>query len=185
MYNQLSSASWLCPILWPHGLQDTRLPCPSPTPRACSNSCSLGQWCHPTISTSFIPYSSCLQSFPASRSFLMNQLFISGGQSTGASASILPMNIQDWFPLGLTGQIFLQSKGLSGVFSNTIVQKPKFFGAHETMYDVWWKTEIWGVKWIWYYTVSQWDLSMLEDIDTWYPLKENLPPNFKLEKSLE
>ena len=95
----------------------------------------------------------------------MNQLFTSGDQSTGASESVLPMNIQDWFPLGLTIQISLQSKGLSGVFSNTIVQKLKFFGNHETMYNVWWKIEIWDVKWIWYYTVSQWGLPLLEDID--------------------
>ena len=91
--------------LWPHGLQHARLPCPSPTPRACPNSCPLSQWCHPTISSSVIPFSSCLQSFPASESFPMSQFFASGGQSIGASASasILPMNIQDWFPLQLTG----------------------------------------------------------------------------------
>ena len=165
MYNQLSSASQLCPTLRPHGLQDARLPCPSQTPRAFSSSCLLSRWCHPTISSSFVPYSSCLQSFPASGSFLMNQLFTSRDQSTGASESVLPMNIQDWFPLGLTIQISLQSKGLSGVFSNTIVQKLKFFGNHETMYNVWWKIEIWDVKWIWYYTVSQWGLPLLEDID--------------------
>ena len=108
-----------------HGLQHTRLPCPSPTPRACSNSCPLSRWCHSTISSSVIPFSSCLQSFPASGSFLMSQLCPSGGQSNGvsASASVLPMNIQDWFPLGLTGLISLQSKGLSRVFSNTTVQK--------------------------------------------------------------
>ena len=87
----------------PHGLQHAKLLCPSPPPRACSNSCLLSWWCHPTISSSVLPFSSCLQSFPASRSFLMSQRFASGSQSIGASASVLPMNIQDWFSLGLTG----------------------------------------------------------------------------------
>ena len=106
-----------------HGLQHARLPCPSPTPGACSNSCPLSQWCHPTISPSVVPFSSCLQSFPASRPFPMSQVFTSGGQSTGVtvSASVLPRNIQDLFPLGLTGLISLQSKRLSRVFSNTTV----------------------------------------------------------------
>ena len=114
--------------LWPHGLQHTRPPCPSPTPRVYSNSCPLSQWCHPTISSSVIPFSFCLQSFPASGSFKMSQFFTSGGQSTGvlASASVLPMNIQDWFPLGWTGCIYLLCKGLSRVFSNTTVQKHHF-----------------------------------------------------------
>ena len=105
-----------------------RLPCPSPTPRACSNSCPSSWWCHPTISSSVIPFS-CLQSFPASGSFPMSQFFASGGHSIGVSvsASVLPMNIQDWFPLGLTGWISLESKGLSRVFSNTTVQKHQFF----------------------------------------------------------
>ena len=116
--------------LWPHGLQHARLPCPSPTPGAYSNSCPLSQWCHPTISSSVIPFSH-LQSFPASGSFPMSQLFASGGQSIGVStsASVLPMNIQDWFPLGWTGWISLQSKGLSRVFSNTTVQKHQLFSA--------------------------------------------------------
>jgi len=115
--------------LRPHGLQYTRLPCPSPTPGACSNSCPLSRWCHPTISSSVILFS-CLQSFPSSGSFQRSQLFSSGGQSIGvsASASVLPINIQDWSPLGLTGWISLQSKGLWKVFSNTIVQKHQFFG---------------------------------------------------------
>ena len=93
--------------LRPHGLQHTRPPCPSPSPGACSNSCPLSQWCHPTISSSIIPFSSCLQSFPASGSSPMSQFFTSGGQKTGAStsASVLPINIQDWFPLGLTDWI--------------------------------------------------------------------------------
>ena len=104
--------------LQPHGLQHTRLPCPSPTPRACSNSCPLSQQCHSTISSSVIPFSSCLQSLPALGSFPMSQLFASGGQSIGASASasVLPMKNEDWFPLGLTGLISLQSKALSRVF---------------------------------------------------------------------
>ena len=104
-----------------------RPPCPSPTPGVYSNSCPLSRWCHPTISSSVVPFSSCLQSFPASGSFLMSWLFASGSQSTEASASILPMNIQGWFPLGWTGWISLQSQGLSRVFSNTTVQKHQFF----------------------------------------------------------
>ena len=110
--------------LQPHGLQHTRPPCPSPTPGAYSNSCLSSRWCHPTISFSVIPFSSCLPSFPASGSFLMSQFFTSGGQSIGVSAStsVLPMNIQDWFPLGWTGW------ELSRVFSNTTVQKHQFFG---------------------------------------------------------
>ena len=113
----------------PHGQQHTRLPCPSPTPRACWNSCLLSRWCHPTISSSVISFSSHLQSFPASGSFLMSQLFTSGSQSIGVLAltSVLPMNIQDWFPLGWTGWSSLQSKGLSRVFSNTTIQKHQFF----------------------------------------------------------
>ena len=116
--------------LRPHGLQHTRLPCPSPTPEAYSNSCPLSQWCHPTISSSVIPFSSRLQSFPASGSFLVSQFFTSGGQiiRVSASASVLPINIQDSFPLGWTVWISLQSKGLSGVFSNTTIQKHQFFG---------------------------------------------------------
>ena len=107
----------------PHGLQHSRPPCPSPTPRVYSNSSQLSQWCHPTISPSVFPFSSCLQSFPASRSFQMSQLFTSGGQRFGVSAStlVLPMNNQDWFHLGWTGWISLKSKGLSRVFSNTTV----------------------------------------------------------------
>ena len=102
----------------------------SPTPGACSNSCPSSWWCHPTISFPVTPFSSCPQSFPSSGSFPMSQFFASGGQSIGVSvsASVLPMNIQDWFPLGWTGWISLQSKGLSRVFSNTTVQKPQFFG---------------------------------------------------------
>ena len=118
-----------------HELQHARPPCPSPTPRAYSNSCSLSQWCHPTISSSVIPFSSCPQSFPASGSFQMSQLFPSGGQSIGVSASILTMSIQDWFLLGWTGWISWQSKGLSRVFSNTTVEKHQFFGAQLSLWS--------------------------------------------------
>ena len=126
--DQLLSDVWL---LATHGLQHARLPCPLPTPRTCSNSYPSSWWCHPTISSSVIPFSSCLQSFPASGSFPMSQFFASGSQNIGASslASVLPMNIQDWFLLGLTGLISLKSKGLSRVFSNTTFQKHKFFSA--------------------------------------------------------
>ena len=110
--------------LWPHGLQHARLPCPSPTPGVYPNPSPLSQWCHPTISSSVVPVSSCLQSFPASESFPMSQFFASGGRSIGisASTSVLPKNTQDWSPLGWTGWISLQSKGLSRVFSNTTVK---------------------------------------------------------------
>ena len=124
------SCSVLSNCLWPHELQHARPPCPSPTPGVYSNSCPSCRWCHPTISSSVIPFSSRLQSFPASGSFPVSWFFSSGGQSIGvsASASVLPMNIQDWFPLGWTGWISLQSKGLSRVFSNTTVQEYQFFG---------------------------------------------------------
>ena len=120
-----------------HGLQHIRPPCLSPTPRAYSNSCPLSWWCHPTISSSVVPFSSCLQSFPASGSFLMSQLFASGGQSirASASASVVSMNIQDWFSLGLTGSISLQPKRLSRVFSNSTVQKHQFFGAQPSLWS--------------------------------------------------
>ena len=125
------SSSVMSDSLWPHGLHHARLPCPSPTPGVYSNTCPLSGWCHPTISSSITPFSSCLQSFPASGSSQMSQFFASGGQSIGiwASALVLPMNIQDWFLLGWTGCISLQSKGLSRVFSNTIIQKHQFFSA--------------------------------------------------------
>ena len=124
-----SSVAQLCPTLEPHELQHTRPPCPSPTAGAYPNPCPFSLWCHPTISSSVVPFSSCLQSFPASGSFQMSQLFAWGGQRTGVSAStsILPMNTQDWFPLGWTGWISLQSKGLWRLFSNTTVQKHQFF----------------------------------------------------------
>ena len=123
--------------LQPHGLQHARLHWPSPTPRACSKSCPSSRWCHPTISSSDAPFSSCLQSFPGSGSFLKSQFFTSCGQSirASASASVLPMNIQGWFPLGLTGLMSLQSKGLSRVFSNTTVQKHQFFGVQPSLWS--------------------------------------------------
>ena len=116
--------------LQPHEPQQTRPPCPSPTPGVYANSCPLNWWCHPTISSSAMPFSSCLQSFPESVSFQMSQLFAWGGRSIGVSAStsVLPINTQDWSPLRWTGWISLQSKGLSRVFSNTTVQKHQFFG---------------------------------------------------------
>ena len=124
-------------FFWPHELQHVKLPCLSPSPRACSNSYPLSHWCHPTISYSVIPVFSCLHSFPASGSFLMFQLLTSGGQSIGASPSesVLQMNIECWFPLGLTGLISLQSKGLSRVFFNTIVQKHQFFNAQPSLWS--------------------------------------------------
>ena len=121
--------------LGPHGLQHARLPCPSPTPGACLNSCPSSQWCQPTVSSSVIPFSSHLQSFPASGSFPMSQFFPSGGQSIGASASVLPMDIQDWFPSGLIGLISFLSEGLSRVFSNNTVQKHKFFSAQLSLWS--------------------------------------------------
>ena len=130
-----SSVQFSCSVvsdsLRPYELQHARPPCPSPTPGVHPNPCPLSWWCHPTISSSLVPFSSCPQSFPESESFPMNQFFTSGGQNIGvsASASVLPMTIQDWFPLGWTGWISLQSKELSRVFSNTTVQKHQFFGA--------------------------------------------------------
>ena len=134
---QFSSVAQSCLTLQPHGLQHSRPPCPLPTPGVYSSSCPLSQWCHPTISCSVVPFSSCPQSFPASGSFPMSQFFTSGGQSIGvsASASVLPVNIQDWFPLGFTGWISLQSKGLSRVFSNTTVQKHQIFRAQLPLYS--------------------------------------------------
>ena len=128
---QFCSCSVVSDSLQPHGLQHSRLPCPSPTPGVYSHPCPLSQWFHPTISFSAIPFSSHPQSFPSSGSFQMTEFFTSGGQSirVSASASVLPMNIQDWVPLGWTGWISLQSKGLSRVFSNTTVQKHQFFSA--------------------------------------------------------
>ena len=131
------SCSVMSHSLQPQGLQHARPPCPSQTPRAYSNSCPLSRWCRPTISSSVVPFSSCLQFFPASQSFPRSWFFISGGQGIGAlaSASVLPMNIQDWSPLGWTGWISLQSKGLSRVFSNTTVQKHQFFGVQLSLWS--------------------------------------------------
>ena len=132
----LFSRSVISNSLWPHELQHAWLPCPSPSPGTCSNSWPLSPWCHPTISSSVIPFS-CPQSLPASGSFPMSQFFPSGGQSIGVSAFawILPVNIQDWFPLGWTGWISSQSKGLSRVFCNTTVQKHQFFGAQLSLWS--------------------------------------------------
>ena len=130
---QPSSVQFSCSVmsdaLRPHESQHSRPPCPSPTPRVYPNSCPSSQWCHQAISFSVVPFISCPQSLPVSQSFPMSQLFAWGGQSTGVSAlaSFLPMNTQDWSPLGWTGWVSLQSKGLSRVFSNTTVQKHQFF----------------------------------------------------------
>ena len=130
--NCISSVQFICSVvsnsLWPQGLQHARPSCPSPTPGVYSNTCPFSQRSHPTILSSVIPFSSCLQSFPASGSFQMSQFLTWGGQSIrlSASASVLPMNVQDWFPLGWTGWISLLSKGLSRIFSNTTVQKHQF-----------------------------------------------------------
>ena len=134
---QVCSVQFSCSVVFnslqPHGLQHTRHPCPSPIPGVYSNSCPLSQWCHPTTSSSVVPFSSCLQSFPASGSFLMSLFFTSGGQRIGALPSVLPMNIQGCFPLGLTGLISLQPKGVSRVFSNTTVWKHQFFDAQPSL----------------------------------------------------
>ena len=132
-----SSHSVVSNSLRPHELQHARPPFPSRTPRVYPNSCPSSQWCHPTISSSVVPFSSCPQSFQSSGSFQMSQLFTSGGQSIGvsASASVFPMNIQDWFPLGWTDWIFLQSKGLSRIFSNTTVQKHQFFSPQLSLWS--------------------------------------------------
>ena len=123
--------------LWPHGLQHARLPCPSLSPRICSYSCPSSRWWHPTISSSVGPFSSCPQFFPVSGSFPMSWFFTSGAQSIGASTStsVLPMNIQGWFSLGLTGLISLLSKGLSRVFSSTTVRKHQFFSAQPSLWS--------------------------------------------------
>ena len=142
--------------LWPGGLQHARLTCPAPTPRACSNSYPSSRWCHPTISSSVVPFS-CLQSFPASGSFPMSQFFALGGQNIGVSAatSVLPVNIQDWFPLRMTGLIFLQSKGLSRVFSNITVQKHQFFDAHFSRVD-----HSWNLLWVESFVLCDWLISL-------------------------
>ena len=131
------SRSVVSDSLWPHEPQHAKLPCPSPTPRVHLNPCPLSQWCHLTILSSVVPFSSCPQSFPASGSFQIRQFFTSGGQSIAISAltSVLPINTQNRFPLGWTGWISLKSKGLSRVFSNTTVQKHQFFSAQLSLWS--------------------------------------------------
>ena len=130
------SCSVVSDTLRSHVLQHDSLLCPPPTPGVYSNSCPLSWWCHPIVSSSVIPFSSCPQFFSAAESFQMSQLFASSGQSVGASASILPMNIKNWFPLGWTGWISLQSKGLTRVFPNTTVQKHQFFSAQPFLLSI-------------------------------------------------
>ena len=150
-----------------HGLQHARLPCLSPSPGVCSNSCPSNQWCHPAISSSIIPFSSCLQSCPASGSFPMSQLFTSGGPSSGVLTSVLPMNIQGWLPLGFTGLISLLSKGLSRAFSSTTIQKHQFFNAQPSL---WSSSHIhtWLLEkpqhWLWFFSFK------------WYIFKMTLLP---------
>ena len=133
----LFSFSVMSNSLWPHGLQHVRLPCSLPSPEACSNSCPLSWWCHSTILSSVVAFSSCLQSFPASGSFPKSWLFASGVQSIKASvlASVLPVNSQGWFPLGLTGLISLLTKGLSRVFSSTTVWRHQFLSAQPFLFS--------------------------------------------------
>ena len=140
LYSVQFSRSVVSDSLRPHETQQARPPCRSPTPRVYPNSCPLSRWRYPIISSSVIPFSSCPQFFPASGSFQMSQFLTSSGQSIGvsASASVLPVNSQGWFPLGLTGLISLQSKGLSRVFSNSTVQKHQFFGAQLSLTLPWW-----------------------------------------------
>ena len=161
--------------LWPHGLQHTSLLCLLLSPWVCSHSCPWSQWCYQTISSSVTSFSFCLQSFPASGCFLMSRLFSSGGQSIGASTStsVLLMNFQDWFPLGLTGLISLQSKGLSKVFSNTTVQKHQFIGTQPSLWSnshipIWLlkKPQLWlygplSAKWCLCFLICCLDLSLL------------------------
>ena len=133
----LFSHSVVPDVLQPRGLPHARLLCLSPSPGACSNSCLLSRWCHPTISSSVVPFSSCIQSFPASGSFTVSWLLTSGGQSIRASASatVLPINIQGWFPLGLTSLISLQYKGLSEVFTYTTLRKHQFFSSQPSLWS--------------------------------------------------
>ena len=150
-----------------HGLQHARLPCPSLSLRVYSNSCPLSQWCHPTISSSVTFFSSCPQSCPASESFPMNWLFTSGGQSIGASSSVLPVNIQGWSPLGWAGWISLQSKGLSRILSNTTVQKHQFFGAHPSLWSS--SAGLFGGDWWVWILLCPWELpcSATSEVSAW------------------
>ena len=136
-FKLLFSHSFMSDSLWPHGLQHTRLPYPSPSPGVSPNSCPLSWWCQSIISYSVVPFSACLQSFPSLGSFPMSWLFKSDDQSIGASASatVLPMNIQGWFPLGLTGLVYLLSKGLSKVFSSTTIWRHQFFGTQPSLWS--------------------------------------------------
>ena len=147
--------------LWAHGLQHARPPCPSPTPGVYSDSCPWSRSCHPTISSSVVPFSSCLQSFPASGSFQTSQFFASGGQSIGASASA--WIFRDWFPLGWTGWISLLSKGLSRVFSNTTVQKHQFFSAQPSLWKLSYPYLTTGKTIVWLYEplLAKWCLRFL------------------------
>ena len=157
IFNACCSVTQSCPTLCNPTGQHARLPCRSPSPRVCSNACPLSQWCHPTISSSVVPFSSCLQSFPASETFPMSQLFTSGGQSVGAaaSASVLPINIQDWFPLGWT-HLSPCSPRDSQESSNTTVQKLQFFGAQLSLWSSshihTWLLEIGNVRFV----ICQW-----------------------------
>ena len=152
---------------WPHELQHARPPCPSLTPGVYPNPCPLSQWCHPTISSSLVPFSVCLQSFPASGSFPMRQVFTSAGQSIGASASasVHPVSIQGWFPLGMTGVISLQSKGLSRSFYSTMVQKYQVFSTQSCL---WFNSHIhtWLLEklqlWLYRHLSAKWCLCFLE-----------------------
>ena len=169
--------------LQPHEPQHARPPCPSPTPRVHPNPCPLSQWCHPTISSSVIPFSSCPQSLPASESFPMSQVFASGGQSIGVSvsASVLAMNTQDWSPLGWTGWISLQSKGLSRVCFNTTLQKHQFFGAQLSSQS---NSHIhtWPLEkpWLWVYRSlsAKWCLlfnTLLKLVTAFLPYRQTFP----------
>ena len=134
-YSVQFSCSVLSNSLWSHGLKHNRPPCPSPTPRVYSNPCPSHWWCHPTISSSIVPFSSCLQTFPSIRIFSNESVLRTRWPSIGVSASVLPMNIQEWFPLELTGLISLQSKGLSRVFFNTTAQMHQFFGTQLSLWS--------------------------------------------------
>ena len=145
----LLSGSVLSHSLWPHGLRHARLPCPSPSPRACSNLCPLNWWCHPTISSNLSPSLSAVLSFWESGSFPLSQLSTSGGQSleASASASVLPMNIQGWFPLELTGLISWKPSGLLRVLSNTTIKKHQFFGTQPSLWSNSWQDRILPLWW--------------------------------------
>ena len=165
--------------LWPNGLHHARLPCPSLSPRICSNSCPLSQWCHPTMSSFVTPFSSCPQSFPASGSFAESQVLATDSQSIGvlASPSVLPMNIQGWFPLGLTGMLSLLCKGLWRVFSSTTVWKHQFCGAQSPL---WSNSHI--CTWLWkklYRFLSMW-IKTLQNVSKQNKCKYNSEMEYKI-----